>query len=268
MSGVTNNPIESLNAVFKRWLAWKELALDSLTQMFFLVNGFYVNEVKRGFCGVGKCNVFCLSSFSIFNVYFFLFFLGGYHLREAYLNSKTDAAFLSLVKSFSPDEAVNRMKDILKKQTPELAANDTSVLEDNDTSILEDNETSVLKDNDTSVLEDEQVSVLASDDDNAEDNIISNDDDHQTSTSSASQAINDTYRRQTLTNSARASLLNDQELVHFDPKSKVFVVRSLDQQVAHAVHMKNNKRLFWCSCSHVVENCMHVLSVKDYLGIV
>lgn len=54
VSGVTNNPIESLNAVFKRWLAWKELALDALAQIFYLVTGFYVNEIKRGFCGVGK----------------------------------------------------------------------------------------------------------------------------------------------------------------------------------------------------------------------
>lgn len=52
-SGVTTNSIESLNAVFKRWLAWKEISLDSLAQMFYLVNGFYVNEVKRGFCGIG-----------------------------------------------------------------------------------------------------------------------------------------------------------------------------------------------------------------------
>ena len=52
-SGVTANPIESLNAVFKRWLAWKEVSLDALAQMFFLVNGFYVNEIKRGLCGMG-----------------------------------------------------------------------------------------------------------------------------------------------------------------------------------------------------------------------
>ena len=43
-----------LNAVFKRWLEWKELALDTLAHMFYLVTGFYVNEIRRGFCGVGK----------------------------------------------------------------------------------------------------------------------------------------------------------------------------------------------------------------------
>ena len=58
ISGVTTNPVESLNAVFKRWLAWKELSLDALALMFYLVNGFYVNEVKRGFCRVGKLITF------------------------------------------------------------------------------------------------------------------------------------------------------------------------------------------------------------------
>jgi hypothetical protein len=71
MSGVTNNPMESLNAVFKRWLAWKELSLDSLAQMFYLVTGFYVNEVKRGFCGLGKCNV--VHYVLIFNISYVFF---------------------------------------------------------------------------------------------------------------------------------------------------------------------------------------------------
>ena len=39
ISGVIMNPIESLNAVFKRWVAWKELSLDALVQMFYLVFG-------------------------------------------------------------------------------------------------------------------------------------------------------------------------------------------------------------------------------------
>jgi hypothetical protein len=53
ISGVTNNPSESFNAVIKRWLSWKELSLDALVQMFYLTLGFYVNEVRRGFCGYG-----------------------------------------------------------------------------------------------------------------------------------------------------------------------------------------------------------------------
>lgn len=53
ISGVTNNPSESVNAVFKRWLCWKELSLDALVQMFYLVLGYYVNEVRRGFCQYG-----------------------------------------------------------------------------------------------------------------------------------------------------------------------------------------------------------------------
>ncbi|CAF4871704.1 unnamed protein product, partial [Rotaria socialis] len=53
VSGVTTNPIESLNAVFKRWVSWKELSLDALVQMFYLFMGFYVNETRRGFCAHG-----------------------------------------------------------------------------------------------------------------------------------------------------------------------------------------------------------------------
>ncbi len=64
--------MESLNAVFKRWLAWKELALDALAQMFFLVTGFYVNEIKRGFCGTGRCSA--VQQLLTYNLGFFLFF--------------------------------------------------------------------------------------------------------------------------------------------------------------------------------------------------
>ena len=136
MSGVTNNPMESLNAVFKRWLAWKELSLDSLAQMFYLVNGFYVNEIKRGFCGVGKCNFFHFFFIFNFQYVFYMFFIGGYHLRQDYIDSRTDASFLSLITSFSPDEAVNRMKEILlKKQTSLLETNDTRVVSDEQASL-------------------------------------------------------------------------------------------------------------------------------------
>ncbi|CAM4845796.1 unnamed protein product, partial [Rotaria magnacalcarata] len=93
VSGVTTNPIESLNAVFKRWVSWKELSLDALVQMFYLVMGFYVNETRRGFCAHG-----------------------GYHLELKYKDAQTDTSLLSLIAGFSPDDAVARMKSFLLKR--------------------------------------------------------------------------------------------------------------------------------------------------------
>ncbi|CAF3364813.1 unnamed protein product [Rotaria socialis] len=93
VSGVTTNPIESLNAVFKQWVSWKELSLDALVQMFYLVMGFYVNETRRGFCAHG-----------------------GYHLELKYKDAQTDTSLLSLIAGFSPDDAVARMKSFLLKR--------------------------------------------------------------------------------------------------------------------------------------------------------
>lgn len=53
ISGTTTDPIESMNAVFKRWVSWKELSLDTLTKMFYLVLEFYVNEIRHGLCCYG-----------------------------------------------------------------------------------------------------------------------------------------------------------------------------------------------------------------------
>jgi hypothetical protein len=176
-----------------------------------------------------------------------MFFIGGYHLRQEYYNSKTDASFLSLVTSFSPDEAVNRMKDLLLKQQK-------SVPESNDTGLPSEEQAS--------------LSISGDNDDIAEDIEISNDDNHQTTVTSPSNAVSSTFRRETLTNNARANLLNEQDLVQFNAKSKVFTVRSLDQQVVHAVHMNDPKRLFRCSCPSIIQHCAHVLAVKVYLGFV
>ena len=181
-------------------------------------------------------------------MYFFYVFTGDYHLRQEYFSSKTHPSLLSLVTSFSPDEAVNRMKEILRKK-----------------------ETSVAQVNDTSALSEEQASLSITSDhveDVVEDIDMSSDKDDQTGIPSSSNAIIDCYRRETLTNTARANLLNEQDLVQFDKKSKVFTVRSLDHQIVHAVHMNDHKRLFRCSCPSIVERCAHVLAVKVYLGIV
>ena len=41
---------------------------------------------------------------------------GGYHLQSSYNDAKKDPSFLTLLRAFSPDEAVKRMKDFVLQQ--------------------------------------------------------------------------------------------------------------------------------------------------------
>ncbi|CAF1499279.1 unnamed protein product, partial [Didymodactylos carnosus] len=53
-SGPTFNPAESMNAVIKRWTQWKELSIDRFVTMSYPLMGYYVNEIRRGYCGRGS----------------------------------------------------------------------------------------------------------------------------------------------------------------------------------------------------------------------
>ena len=53
-SGVTNNQSESLNMVIKDLMKWKEAPIDCIVLSLYLLQSFYVNEIKRGFCGIGE----------------------------------------------------------------------------------------------------------------------------------------------------------------------------------------------------------------------
>ncbi len=201
--------------------------------------------------------------------------IGGYHLHELYLNSKTHPSLLRLVTSFSPDEAVSRMKEILIKQQKSLSeSNNSSVLseEQSSLSISGDNQhvtedIEIFRDDSDHITENTEVSN--DDNDPVTENIeVSNNDNHQINVLSTPCNVNGTFRRETLTNKARANLLNEQNLVDFNVKSKVFTVRSLDGQLVHAVHMNDTKRLFRCSCPSMTQSCQHVLAVKVYLGFV
>ena len=117
ISGVTTNSIESLNAVFKRWVAWKELSLGALVQMFYLVLGYYVNETRHGFCGHGMHDMLQCILASLLTEFTlpFLSIVGGYHLELKYKDYKTDASLLTVISGFSHDDAVARMKSIILK---------------------------------------------------------------------------------------------------------------------------------------------------------
>ena len=171
-------------------------------------------------------------------------------MKANYADARMDYSYLCLVKAFSPDEAVKCMKETMeKKDKPmvEIPSNDTSF--DTSSSLSSSGNLDAVEDNETV-------------DDGA--NLAST-----SHSSSASNSTTDTIQRQPMNSTARANVLNQHNLVQFDENAKVFTVRSLDQQVAHAVHMGDRKREYRCSCScpSIVEECAHVLAVQVYLGV-
>lgn len=61
-SGVTNNMSESMNAVIKRLMEWKQAPLDATVLAFNYLQKFYVHEIMRGLCNVGN---YCLKQIHI-----------------------------------------------------------------------------------------------------------------------------------------------------------------------------------------------------------
>lgn len=161
---------------------------------------------------------------------------GGYHLSNDHQESKRDRSSLTLLRSFSPDEVVQRMKRIIQDE-------ETSTVETDDHDFPVEGEESSAN-----------SSALDSSVDNVERSIGSSD-------RSFSPSRPGSYNYRT-----HAKLLDEQDLVHFDPKAKVYTVRSLDQQVVHAVHFDKSKDRFRCSCPSLNQSCVHVVAVRLYIG--
>ena len=53
-SGITTNASESFNAVIKRVVDRKEVALDNMVLILFYLQNFFYNEILRGFCCLGN----------------------------------------------------------------------------------------------------------------------------------------------------------------------------------------------------------------------
>ena len=51
LSGVTNNQSESFNATLKRLQHWHEVPVDVIVLSLYHLQGFYLNEIERGFAG-------------------------------------------------------------------------------------------------------------------------------------------------------------------------------------------------------------------------
>ncbi len=167
-------------------------------------------------------------------------------METTYNDSKTDKALLNLVSGFSPDDAVERMKSILlQRQTSQTDVNSEVVAVENQLSTCD------LDDNN---------------DDDVQQQLIQKTSHDQTSINCPSQNNPNSVQQETLTNTARATLVLEQGLVQYHVNTKAFTVRSLDQQLVHAVHMNDPKRLFRCSCPSTLQTCSHILAVKLFLG--
>ena len=86
-SGVTNNAAESLNAVIKRLLDWKEVPVDSLCLSLYYLQSFYFAEIQRGMIGVGE-----------------------YKLRKEFQVLQQDPNEVKIPKYYSPDKIVETVK--------------------------------------------------------------------------------------------------------------------------------------------------------------
>jgi hypothetical protein len=54
LSGVTNNPCESMNAVIKRLSKFKELPVDCFVLSMVYLQNYYITEFQRGLAGIGN----------------------------------------------------------------------------------------------------------------------------------------------------------------------------------------------------------------------
>ena len=87
-SGITTNPIEGLNNLYKLLLERKEVTLDKLLLVLYRLGIYYDNEIKYGFSGEGN-----------------------YRLKVAFKNSKIALENQKLRKSLTFDEIINLVRE-------------------------------------------------------------------------------------------------------------------------------------------------------------
>lgn len=95
-SGVTNNQSESLNMVIKDLLKWKEAPADCIILLLYQLQSFYVNEIRRGFSGIGN-----------------------YHLDLQFNSLLTDPTLVDFVPAVSPEDIVSRIRESGKDESTE-----------------------------------------------------------------------------------------------------------------------------------------------------
>ena len=86
-SGVTTNQSESFNAVLKRLHSWREVPLDAIVLSLYYLQSFYLNEIQRGFAG-----------------------LGSYTLVPDLVKAQRPVDEILVIPTFQPEEIVERIQ--------------------------------------------------------------------------------------------------------------------------------------------------------------
>ncbi|CAF0815481.1 unnamed protein product, partial [Didymodactylos carnosus] len=95
---ITSNAVEGINLVFKELTNWKTISVDRLLLLMNFLQGFYSNEVCRGFCGIG-----------------------GYSLKPGYARFQMDVCTLRLLEDYTPEVVLQRVRDLdLTTETNDL----------------------------------------------------------------------------------------------------------------------------------------------------
>ena len=107
-SGITKNTAESMNAVMKRLLEWKEVPADTIVLSLHYLQQYYWSEILRGFCG-----------------------LGNYELDAKFSNILADPADVTFPKTIiDPNDIVDKVRadihKILAPPAPPPTAPDTT----------------------------------------------------------------------------------------------------------------------------------------------
>ena len=87
-SGVTNNQSDGLNRVIKDLQGWKEAPVDCVMLAVYQLQAFYLNEIRRGFAGIGE-----------------------YHLRLDYANIQANHGLVDYIPTSTPEEVVEKIRN-------------------------------------------------------------------------------------------------------------------------------------------------------------
>ncbi|CAF1527253.1 unnamed protein product, partial [Didymodactylos carnosus] len=118
----TANPAESMNATVEKWLQWKEVSIDRFITLSYSFMRFYVNEIRRGYCGSGS-----------------------YRLKTGYRQFSSDSGLLTTTKCYDIDQILVKIKESVEKQKQTTSSTNFtssfSNIDSNDNSIIEEEET-------------------------------------------------------------------------------------------------------------------------------
>ena len=85
---MTNNQSEGLNRVIKDLQGWKEAPVDCVILAVYQLQAFYLNEIRRGFAGIGE-----------------------YHLRLDYANIQANHGLVDYIPTSTPEEVVEKIRE-------------------------------------------------------------------------------------------------------------------------------------------------------------